>query len=56
MNKKLRDITIEDFIKICKKYCCEDCPLSPYLGFDCSEFRGLEEETLEKEIEVPDIE
>ena len=56
MNKKLRDISIEDIIKLCKKYTCSDCPMAPYLCLDCSEFRDLENEVLEEEIEVPENE
>lgn len=56
MNKKLRDISIDDIIKLCKKNYCSDCPLAPYIGFDCSEFRDLDNEVLDTIIEVPENE
>ena len=56
MKKKVRDISINDIIKLCKKYTCSDCPMAPYLCFDCSEFRDFEKEVLEAEIEVPENE
>ena len=56
LKKKVRDISINDIIKLCKKYTCSDCPMAPYLCFDCSEFRDFEKEVLEAEIEVPENE
>lgn len=56
MNKELRDISIGDIIKVCKKYYCSECPLAPYLCFDCSEFRDFDNATLAKKIEVPENE
>lgn len=56
MKKKLGEISINDIIKLCKKYTCQECPVSSYLCFDCSEFRDFEKEYLEKEIEVPENE
>ena len=56
MTKKLRDISIGDIIKICKKYYCDECPIAPYLCLDCSEFRSIKNNDLEDEIEVPENE
>lgn len=56
MNKKLKDISIGDIIKLCEKYTCFECPLASFLCFDCGEFRGFENEVLEKIIEVPENE
>lgn len=56
MIKKLRDISIDDIIKLCEKFYCSDCPLAPYMGFDCSEFRDLDNEVLGTKIEVPENE
>lgn len=56
MKKKLRDISIDDIIKLCKKYYCDECPVASYLCIDCSDLRDLDFEYLEKEIEVPENE
>lgn len=56
MKKKVRDISIDDIIKLCKKYTCLECPIAPCIGIDCSEFRDVENEVLEKIIEVPENE
>lgn len=56
MKKELRDISINDIIKLCKKNACSECPLAPYLYYDCSEFRDFKKEVLETKIEVPENE
>ena len=54
MKKKIKDLTVKEFQKICGKYeYCHNCPLHLAYGL-CSviDFTSINEKDLEKEVEV----
>ena len=52
MKKKIGELTLNDIILLCQKKDCSECPISPYLEFDCSDFKRLDIEVIEKEVEI----